>query len=344
MKYDSKERAFLAKMMIEKKSIKQVQQAWRTKYKNSKAPDHKTISGYVSRFEKYGKVTNMSRPEKKANQKRMMAKNLIKQHVLEKPELSIRKLAQLAHVSYSLARDILKYDLKLKPYKYQEHHKLEAKDYEKRMIFAQWVLDRPTNFVDKLICTDEAYFYLTPAVNKQNHRMWLEQKPIDWIEKPLNDAKILVWCGVRKNRIYGPYFFETSVNQHTYLDMLKQFFWETHRHVPDYESCYFQQDGAPPHTANEVQKWLKSKFHQKLIDKDQWPPRSPDINPCDFFLWVYLKSRVYSPLPKNLDDLKANITREIKKISLETLEKVFSNFLKRCTNLISVSGGHVENE
>ena len=45
-----------------------------------------------------------------------------------------------------------------------------------------------------------------------------------------------------------------------------------------------------------------------------WPPRSPDLNPCDFFLWGYLKSKVYEPLPKTLDDLKANIEREIKRI------------------------------
>jgi len=44
----------------------------------------------------------------------------------------------------------------------------------------------------------------------------------------------------------------------------------------------------------------------------KWPPRLPDLNPCDFYLGGYLKSKVYSPLPKTLEDLKANIEREIK--------------------------------
>jgi hypothetical protein len=39
------------------------------------------------------------------------------------------------------------------------------------------------------------------------------------------------------------------------------------------------------------------------------------MNPCDYFLWGYLKSRIYNPLPKDLDDLKANIERE-KKIKI----------------------------
>ena len=46
-----------------------------------------------------------------------------------------------------------------------------------------------------------------------------------------------------------------------------------------------------------------------------WPPRSPDLNPCDFYLWSHLKSMAYNPLPKTLDDLKANIEGEIENIS-----------------------------
>ena len=100
--------------------------------------------------------------------------------------------------------------------------------------------------------------------------------------------------------------------------MLKFFFWpKVVREV--YTKYYFQQDGASPHRGNKVQKYLKGKFGDKFIDKNSWPPRSPDLNPCDFFLWGYLKSRVYNPLPNNLDELKDNIIREIKKIDKKTL-------------------------
>ncbi len=78
------------------------------------------------------------------------------------------------------------------------------------------------------------------------------------------------------------------------------------------------------------------------MDKKKWPPRSPDLNPCDFYLWGYLKSVVYNPLPKTLDELKANIEREIKKISKETLKKVFLDLEKRCQKIILVGGGHIE--
>ena len=83
----------------------------------------------------------------------------------------------------------------------------------------------------------------------------------------------------------------------------------------NYRKYYFQQDGARPHTARTVQSLLKEKFNEKFIYKDMWPPRSPDLNPYDYYLQEHLKSLVYNPMPKTLDDLKVNIEREIPKIS-----------------------------
>ena len=49
----------------------------------------------------------------------------------------------------------------------------------------------------------------------------------------------------------------------------------------------------------------------------------------------------YNPLPKTLDDLKANIEREFKKISKNILKSTLLNFQKRC-ELISAEDGHIE--
>jgi hypothetical protein len=124
--------------------------------------------------------------------------------------------------------------------------------------------------------------------------------------------------------------------------MLQTYFWRKHVKSPDYKKYYFQQDGATAHTADIVQDWLKSKFSKKFVNKKMWPPRSPDLNPCDFYLWGHLKLVVFNPLPKTLDDLKANINREIKKISKDVLKSVFLNLEKRCDSIIENEGGHIE--
>jgi hypothetical protein len=70
-------------------------------------------------------------------------------------------------------------------------------------------------------------------------------------------------------------------------------------------------------------------------------PRSYDLNPCDYFLWSYLKSKVYNPLQNNLDDLKVNIENEIKKINPNMLKNTILNFSKRCDLVIEENGGHI---
>jgi len=64
----------------------------------------------------------------------------------------------------------------------------------------------------------------------------------------------------------------------------------------------FQQDGSPAHhkdvrgyvDQNLPQRWMgrTGKENDTLM---RWPPRSPDLTPCDFFFWGFVP-----PLPANL--------------------------------------------
>ena len=75
-----------------------------------------------------------------------------------------------------------------------------------------------------------------------------------------------------------------------------------------------------------------------------WPPRSPDLNSCDFYLRGYLRSVVYYPLPKTLEDLKTNIKERNKKVSKNILNSVFLDFEKICNLIIIAEVGHIEDK
>ena len=60
-----------------------------------------------------------------------------------------------------------------------------------------------------------------------------------------------------------------------------------------------------------------------------WPPRSPDLSMCDFFLWGYLKSRVYAHKPCTLNDLKEAVCQEICPINCQLLAHVMDAFKKK---------------
>ena len=90
---------------------------------------------------------------------------------------------------------------------------------------------------------------------------------------------------------------------------------------------------------------LRRLFSQRVISRFgnvPWPPRSPDLTAPNLFLWGYLKSKVYSNRPTDLNTLKENIREEIAKISEETLQAVMRSFLTRVHLRIEEEGGHLK--
>ncbi|GFV12266.1 hypothetical protein TNCV_1537621 [Trichonephila clavipes] len=100
----------------------------------------------------------------------------------------------------------------------------------------------------------------------------------------------------------------------------------------DVQELWFQQDGATCHTARATIDLLKDTFGDRLISRFgpvNWPPRSCDLTPLDYFLWGYVKSLVYADKPQTLDHLEDNIRRVIADIRPQMLEKVIENWTSR---------------
>jgi hypothetical protein len=73
----------------------------------------------------------------------------------------------------------------------------------------------------------------------------------------------------------------------------------------------FQQDGAPPHWGSHVHRFLDATFPNRWTGKDgptTWPLRSPDITLLDFYLWGYVKDKVFSTPVPDIINMKARIT------------------------------------
>ncbi|GFV40861.1 putative transposable element [Trichonephila clavipes] len=114
-----------------------------------------------------------------------------------------------------------------------------------------------------------------------------------------------------------------TVNGDRYRAMITNFFIpELNNH--DVQELWFQQDGATCHTARATIDLLKDTFGDRLISHFgpvNWPPRSCDLTPLDYFLWSYVKSLVYADKPQTLDHLEDNVLRVIADIRPQMLEK-----------------------
>ena len=62
---------------------------------------------------------------------------------------------------------------------------------------------------------------------------------------------------------------------------------------------YFQQDGAPCHTAKLVKRWLEEQEIQLICP---WPGSSPDLNPIEN-CWAVMKKKVSALKPTSYQDL-----------------------------------------
>ncbi|GFS86509.1 uncharacterized protein TNCV_513671 [Trichonephila clavipes] len=199
------------------------------------------------------------------------------------------------------------------------------------------------------LSSDEAHFWLNDYVNKQNCRIWSEANPQVYVETPLHPEKLTVWCALWAGGIIGPYFFKNdeghnvTVNGDWYRAMITNFFIpELNNH--DVLELWFQQDGATYHTARATIDLLKDMFGDRLISRFgpvNWPPRSCDLTPLDYFLWGYVKSLVYADKPQTLDHLEDNICRVIADIRPQMLEKVIENWTSRLDYIRASRGSHM---
>lgn len=265
---------------------------------------------------------------------------------------SIRRRAAELGIPRESTRLILRVDLGQHPYKMVLTQKLKPEDHRMRREFANWaltMLGANPNFGRTIIFSDEAHFWLSGHVNKQNCRYWSDHQPQNFEEAEMHPQKLTVWCGLWHGGIIGPYFFRNAagdtvtVNGERYQTMLTEFLWPELDNI-DITEMWFQQDGAPCHTMNATIEVLHEKFGEWLISRKgfvNWPPRSCDLTPCDFFLWGYVKSLVYANSPATLDELEANIRDTIAGITPYILDRVIKNWADRMLSCQRSRGGHL---
>ena len=71
-----------------------------------------------------------------------------------------------------------------------------------------------------------------------------------------------------------------------------------------------------------------------------WPARSPDLTVPDFFLWGFLKDRVFWRRIMTIQELEQAIVDEVAAID-DLRRRVYGNYKTRLQQGIDVNGGHL---
>lgn len=199
----------------------------------------------------------------------------------------------------------------------------------------------------KYITSDEALFYLSNR-NGQTRCQYISRgenrSKCELFSCENKKQGVMVWMGISASGVTRPKFVKSGakINSIYYQNkILKPFLRnDIPRLYPD--SCFvFHQDSAPSHTSKSTIKFL-TDHKVNFIRPEQWMPNSPDVAPCDYFLWGYLKHKVNQHKLKSLASLKKFITIEAKKIPQEIINKALKSWPKRCRQIYYNKGRQIE--
>ena len=211
-----------------------------------------------------------------------------------------------------------------------------------RYQFARGVCNRlrtdPT-FVNNIIFSDECHFQVGKSINRKNDVIWSTTNPLSRVQKKAHPERVTVWGGISCRFVFM-IFCEDTVNTENYVRLIRDDFAPSlRRAVGDrFENMWFMQDGARPHTSNETLRSLHEIFETRVISQRfvnsynggmEWPPYSPDLNPCDYFLWGFMKAQLNKKNIINREELRTEICNVFDSIPTAMFKKAIKSFKKR---------------
>lgn len=322
---------------------------YRERYPERRHPQQQCFERVKTRFERtananYEKTQRTHEVSSENNQFNVIAA------VVENPHVSVRQISHEFTISKSLINKIL-IKHKFHPYHIQLQQHLNENDFEFRLNFCNWAHEKyndDQNFFNYVLFSDEASFSSTGHVNRHNFHFYANENPnfIRRIDRQ-HRFSINVWGGIVGDNVIGPYFFDGSLNGDKYLEFLRHQLQDLLEDVPldVVRRLWFMHDGAPPHYSERVRQFLNENYGIRWIGRGGpvlWPPRSPDLNPMDYFLWGYTKNLVYEIMPTSKNDLKEKIRNAFRSITPQVLRTVRASFCKRVDACIQENGHHFE--
>ncbi|KAL4126443.1 hypothetical protein QTP88_010665 [Uroleucon formosanum] len=267
------------------------------------------------------------------------------------PETSTRALACQFGVHHTTVWRTINRE-GLYPYYFLRVHGLENTDHQQRVQFCRWLLHNEVedcNFLQSIIWTDESTFTREGVFNVHNRHYYVQENPhLVCQQRFQRRFSINVWMGVIGGVLIGPFLaLPRTVGGNAYLNFLQNELSVLLKDIPldVRRRMIHQHDGAPPHFSRAIRQHLNETFTSWIGRGGTipWPPRSPDLTPLDFFVWGYLKERVY----QQEVDSEAELRQRILQAAIEmrrviTAGVTGSQVRKRAHACLRQNGGHFE--
>ena len=184
-----------------------------------------TVLRFVSKFEEHGTMKDRLKQHcgRKKSVRVQANINILAKCIQRSPHASTRHIHAHTGLDRSSTQKMLKKDLHMKAYHPRAVQALKAPDAAKRVRYFLDAVMMDFTYLEYILWTDEAIFHLNGTVNRHNAITWATQSPHVYIERDTQKkAGVMLWVGLIKDNIIGPFFFDSSVTGDVYLNLLKR--------------------------------------------------------------------------------------------------------------------------
>ena len=301
------------------------------------APSIRTIRMWAGRFRE-GR-TDLEDNPKSGRHHIPDLPTLVAEKLVEEPFASVRSISHDLDVSYGSVYNTLVYELQLSYYVTKwVPHVLTQQNKNKRVVYVKVMLEViERRGIGSVLTGDESWIYHDNPhdgywSNSQRDENCAVSRSIGAQKSMLTvfwgvHGFFLVEVMPRANSFNSIYACKLL---HELDDNLKRF-----RDI-GLKDVLFHWDNARAHTSILTQTKLKSLGADVLPH----PPYSPDLAPCDFYLFGNLKRMLHGNKFQNEVELKRKVLEVLSSISFEERNRVFLEWIKRLTVISNSDGSY----
>jgi transposase len=183
---------------------------------------------------------------------------------------------------------------------------------------------------------DEKKFATYSVPNRKNYVIWTDvDAPPPSLLTVAHGAKVNAYAAFSASGKSEICLFTENMNASKYIDILDSTLLPATDHL---DSWSYLQDSAPTHTAKTVQVWLSKNVPDYIAPKS-WPAQSPDLNPMEN-AWAVIGERVNRAAPKNLQELKNEITSAWTEVMNDEFRQKLVDSMPRRLRAVTNGNGH----
>jgi [histone H3]-lysine36 N-dimethyltransferase SETMAR len=264
--------------------------------------------------------------------------------------LTIRELTEELNISYGSVQSILTDNLQMRRVSAKFVPRLlTGEQKENRVSVCTELKDRldaHPDFMAKIITGDESWVYGYDPETKIQSSQWktsASPRPKKARQSKSN-VKVMLIVFFDSEGIVRSEFVPrgTTVNSEYYKGVLQRLRNDVRRKRPEKWANGFllHHDNAPCHTSLLIREFLA----EKKVPVCPHPPYSPDLAPCDFWLFPKIKSVLKGKRFDTISDIERATTEQLKTLPKEAFQKCFQSWNQRWDKCITSQGEYFEGD